>query len=151
MNGPLVVDASTLVKLVLPESLSQQADSLYQDALSQQQPLLGPPHLLSETTNAIFQRWRTTDPSKHISATAVDQAIALLLQYPVQLVAPAGLYSAAATFARTHRLPTVYDSLYVVVAQLAGGDLWTADQRLVRAVSSVAPWVRWLGSYPLPP
>jgi predicted nucleic acid-binding protein len=146
-----LVDASTAVKLVLAEPLSQHADALYQDALQQRHPLLGPPHLLGEAVNAIYQRWRTTDPSKHLTAAEVDQAVADLLRYPWQLVAPPDLYSQAVAFAHAHQLPSVYDSLYVVTAQLMGADFWTADQRLLRAVAAAAPWVRWLGNYPLPP
>jgi hypothetical protein len=63
---------------------------------------------------------------------------------------PPGLYARAVTFARVNQLPTVYDSLYVVLAQDLGADLWTADRRLLRQIAAVAPWVRWLGDYPLP-
>ena len=41
-------------------------------------------------------------------------------------------------FAKRQGLATVYDSLYVVLAQMLGGELWTADQRLLAAVRTRA-------------
>ena len=52
-------------------------------------------------------------------------------------------------FARTHRLLTIYDSLYALLPQMVGAELWTADQRLLQLVASIARSVRWLGDYPL--
>ena len=42
-----------------------------------------------------------------------------------------------------------YDSLYVVLAQLLNVELWTADQRLLQMIGAAAPWVRFIGDYPL--
>jgi predicted nucleic acid-binding protein len=43
------------------------------------------------------------------------------------------------------------DRAEAVLAQLLGVELWTADQHLVNALGSAAPWVRWIGDFPLPP
>jgi predicted nucleic acid-binding protein len=150
MNGAVVVDASTIVKWVVPEALSDQAEQLYLDSVGQQLAVVGPPHLLGEACNAVLQRWRTTDPDKHLTEIEVDRAAAGLLRHAVDSRNPRGLYSRAVTFARHEALVTVYDSLYVVLAQMLGAELWTADRRLIRQVAGVAPWVRWLGDYPLP-
>jgi predicted nucleic acid-binding protein len=53
-------------------------------------------------------------------------------------------------FARDNRLPSLYDSLYVVLAQMMEVTLWTADQRLFTTAALVAPWVHWIGDYPQP-
>jgi len=37
----------------------------------------------------------------------------------------------------------------VVLAQMLDTELWTDDRRLRNAVGSVAPWIRWIGDYPL--
>ena len=45
------------------------------------------------------------------------------------------------------RQGAVYDSHYLALAETLGCDLWTADERFYRAVSPVAPNVRWVGEF----
>ncbi len=149
MSGPVVADASTVVKLVLAENDSDRAERLYLDCLADQYPLAGPVHLLSEATNAIHQRWRSSDPAKRLTEREADIVVSSLLQYKIELLSPPGLYRRAAAFARAHGLFTIYDSLYVVLAEMLGAELWTADRRLLRQIAGVAPWARWLGDYPV--
>ena len=44
-------------------------------------------------------------------------------------------------------MPSVYDGLYVALADMLGGDLWTADRRLLQMLAGQAAYVRWLGDY----
>jgi predicted nucleic acid-binding protein len=147
MNQAVVVDASVAVKWVLAEELTEQARALLRE--SARRPILAPPHLSSEVTNALYQRVRTTDPKKHISELEAQEALSHFLRFRIEFSAPAALYQQALGFAQTHRLSHTYDSLYVILAQLVGTELWTGDKRLINAVGSVAPWVRFIGDYPL--
>jgi predicted nucleic acid-binding protein len=36
---------------------------------------------------------------------------------------------------------------YIALAELLGATLWTADQRLLRALSGRLPFVRWIADY----
>jgi len=38
----------------------------------------------------------------------------------------------------------------VVLAQCLNTTLWTADETLLNALGTAAPWVRSIGAYPLP-
>jgi len=105
--------------------------------------------MLPEATNAIYQRLRTTDPIMAIPLAEAAGAIVDLLDQPLEVLAPFGIYGHALDFATAHRLPSVYDAIYVVLAQMLGAELWTADQRLLTALNSAAPWVRDIASYPL--
>ena|SRR5579883_884676 len=145
---PLVVDASVVVKWVVPEEHSGLARSLYRDCIRQGTPLASPPHLLGEMVNALYQRLRTTDAAKHLSRTKVDRAVSRILRVPFELHQPADLYERALDLAATHRLPGIYDALYVVLAQMLGAELWTADRRLLTALAGATPWVRDIASYP---
>ena len=144
----VVVDASTAVKWVLAEEFSDRADALLMASLRTRRPILAPPHFVSEVTNAIFQRVRTTDPNKHIPAEQAHAALTQFLAFPVLLQSPPALYERAFLIAQHRQLRSTYDSLYVALAELAGAELWTSDRRLLNAVST--PWVRWIGDYPLP-
>ncbi len=60
---------------------------------------------------------------------------------------PAELQSRAWSTAKQYNRPRAYDAQYLAVATAAGCELWTGDQRLVRAVN--ASWVKWLGDHSL--
>ena len=141
----LVVDASVVVKVVLEEEFTDRARALIEDSRRNRRLLFGPARLQSEVSNAIFQylRRRQTTPEE------ADQALRQFLEFPIQLFSSPELHLRAFTFAHTNRLTNTYDSQYVVLAQMLDAELWTADERLLNTVRPVAPWVRWIGDYPL--
>jgi predicted nucleic acid-binding protein len=146
----IVVDASVGLKWVLFEEFTDQARALLADALHARRPLVVPPHFLSEATSALYQRTRTSNSATHISEEEAKEALVRFSQFPLAIAAPNALYEQAFGFAREHRLPSLYDSLYVVLAKLLDGVLWTADQRLMNTAAPVAPWVRFIGDYQQP-
>lgn len=147
--GGSVFDASVALKLVLAEERSEQAAALFADTVAAGKRVLGPPTLPSEVLSALYKRTRYSDPAKAISFTHAELALSQLLALGIDLVSPAELYPRTLTFARDHHLTRTYDALYVVLAQLLEEDLWTDDLNLINALSGTAPWVRWIGSYPL--
>ena len=146
---PPVVDASVAVKWVVDEAFTPQAQLLLADHVRAHQQLAGPPHLRAEVTNILYRRRLRADPAMRITEAEADQALAHFLRLPLTLLSPDGLYTQAFEFARSHQLDSIYDSLYVVLAQLAGTELWTADQRLLNTLGSRASWVRFIADYPL--
>jgi predicted nucleic acid-binding protein len=87
---------------------------------------------------------RTTVAARRITEAEAERALAAFLSLPITLLVR------AFAFAKTHRLPSIYDSLYVVLAQMTNTELWTGDKRLINAVGKVAPWIRFIGDYPQP-
>ncbi len=150
MNHAIAVDASVAVKWVVLEPLTAQARALVADSTATRRRLLAPPHFAGEVTNALHQRWRSSEPTKRLTDAETDAAIATFLQFRVEPRNPAGLYQRALQLARDGRLASVYDALYVVLAEIEGVELWTADTRLIRELGGRAPWVKPLSSYPLP-
>ncbi|HLZ71436.1 MAG TPA: type II toxin-antitoxin system VapC family toxin [Dehalococcoidia bacterium] len=150
MNHAIAVDASVAVKWVVLEPLSTQARALVADSIAARRPLLAPPHFSGEVTNALHQRWRSADPDKRLIDAEADAALAGFLLFQVEQRAPTGLYAQAAALARRLRLSSVYDALYVALAELESVELWTADTRLIRELGTRAPWVKALAGYPLP-
>lgn len=149
MNPAVAVDASVAVKWIVLEPHTPQARALLADCVADRRPIIAPPHFSGEVANALHQRWRSTDPDKLLTETEADAALARFLDFRIELRSPPGLYVQAAAVARSARLSSIYDALYVVLAQLEGVELWTADARLVREIGSQAPWMRALATYPL--
>jgi predicted nucleic acid-binding protein len=147
MNHAMVVDASVALKGVLFEEFTYQARVLYEAALTAHRPFLVPPHFFSEVTSALYQRTRTREPARHLTEAEAHEAFTRFSRFQAQTTAPENLYERAFLFAREHRLASLYDSIYVVLAELMELQLWTADQRLFTTASPVAPWIRWIGDY----
>ena len=61
----------------------------------------------------------------------------------VDFPTPAEAYRLARMYCRS-----VYDSLYLAVAQHHQIDLWTGDHRLYNAVRQSLSFVKWIGDYP---
>src|SRR5918992_4303083 len=150
MTQPLVVDASVALKWVLFEEYTDQARALYEAALQARRPFLVPPHFFSEVTSALYQRTCSREPARHLTEDEAHEALIRFSRFQVQTAAPENLYERAFLFAREHRLASLYDSIYVVLAEMMDGTLWTADQRLFTSASPMAPWVRWIGDYHQP-
>lgn len=147
LEGPVVVDASVAVKWLIGEEFSAQAQALYEAVGRARLPIVAPPQFPAEVLNALYQRTRRKEPEHRIPEARAEQLAAWFLGLGVELESPEDLYLTALIFARAHRLPSIYDALYVVLAQMLGADLWTADLRLLQVVGAAAPWVRWIGDY----
>jgi predicted nucleic acid-binding protein len=147
MTG-LVIDASVVIKRLIREDHSDRAHALFTDTLLAGRTLFAPPLLPSEVTNVLFQRTRRQQNT--ISSGQADGALSLFLTLPIHLEAPPDLYPRALHFARASGQRATYGCVYVALAEILGVELWSADERLVRSTSPVAPWVRWIGDYPLP-
>jgi predicted nucleic acid-binding protein len=145
----VLVDANVAVKWVIQQALSDRAQKLFEDTIRARGRLIGPPLLSSEVVNSIYQHRRTRDPRWQISEAEAEAALQRYLALPVVLATPAGLYERAFAFARELGLTNSYDSLYVVLAQMLGVEMWTDDQVLLQALGGSAPWVRSLRDYPM--
>jgi predicted nucleic acid-binding protein len=144
MNHAVVVDASVLFKIVVREEYSDRAQALYADAFRVNQPIFAPPHWAAELTHALYRLVRR----RGITPEEAHQAMAQFLRFPVQVIATPELCRDAFQFAMTYGVDT-YDCFYVVLAQVLDAELWTDDRRLINLVGPVAPWVRWIGDYPM--
>jgi predicted nucleic acid-binding protein len=140
----LVLDVNLVVKLVnAREAYADRARTMLRRGLWREVRLAGPPLLLIEATNAVYQLLRR----KELTETEADLAAAQLQRLPIRLHAPDGLTLRSYEFVRRHRLANVYDSHYVILAELLGAEFWTGDLRMFNALGIVAPWVRWIGDY----
>jgi predicted nucleic acid-binding protein len=150
MNGFVAVDASVALKWVLTgteESAVAQASALLEDTVIRRGVFVVPPHFFAEVTNVLYQRVATQRSDLQLTPAEAAEALATLRKMPLETVTPPGLYERALKVSQQHKLPGVYDALYVVVAELAGCDLWTDDRRLLKALNGALPYVKWIRDY----
>ena len=119
------------MKWVSDEEGRETALALYRDSIAAERRLIVPAHFPGEVANAI---WRKVSRGL-LQFEEGLAAIADFANYRTARLAPVQLFSVSFTLARSLRLPAIYDSLYVALAQIVGCELWTADLRLANAVA----------------
>jgi predicted nucleic acid-binding protein len=140
----ICVDASVAVKWLLTEDWTDQARALLRDSLNMNREIVAPPLLIGEVTNTLRQRMRTAD------RLSIESALFLLEEFQdlsIEIRSPEGLDRQALILADAFGLPAVYDAHYLALAEQLDCEFWTADRRLVRAVASAMPLVRFIGEY----
>ncbi|HUZ03271.1 MAG TPA: type II toxin-antitoxin system VapC family toxin [Thermomicrobiaceae bacterium] len=142
-----LVDASVAIKWVLPEEYAEQAVKLRGDSLAVGDQMVYPPHMTSEVMNAIYRRTWRGDPGVRLTLEEADDAAAAFLSLSIRQIRSPRLYQRAWMLAHSYRIPTIYDSLYVALAELLDTPVWTADRRLQRTMGPDYPLVRWIGDY----
>jgi predicted nucleic acid-binding protein len=142
-NLRVCVDASLVVKLAAQEEDSDKADALWANWDAQGVAVIAPALLYFEFTSAL---WRKVQRGL-LSAERARQALDTALLLGVETLSPPDLHSVAWDLAAQFHRPAAYDSHYLALAQIAGCDFWTADERLYNSVHPRLPWVHWLGDY----
>lgn len=137
----VVVDASVAAMWVLVEPHSDKAATLlgYEKCHA-------PNHWLAEAVNAVWGRYYRGG----ISAAQAEAATSLLLSAPVSVTPIAGLMRRALAISLEMSI-TVYDSLYVALAEQRDIQMVTADQALIRRLATKPEFTRlvlWVGDLP---
>lgn len=133
------VDASLVMKFLTYEPDSDIAETWLQ--VHRDDEMVAPWLLPAEVASVLRQKALRGD----ITHDEGREALALLDSLEVSLVSDLGLVHRVFDLAVELGQPSVYDTLYLAVAQRLQCDLWMADARFVRAVSFRYPSVRLIG------
>jgi predicted nucleic acid-binding protein len=147
MSSTLVcVDASFLVKLLTPEAHSERADALWAGWLEGEVHVFAPVLLAFEVTSVLRKKVQRGLLSEARGREAVEAFAELAGS--LELISPEGLHRRAWQLAAENRQPNLYDSYYVALAELLDCPLWTADERLRRAMPAAAATIAVLAGEP---
>ena len=132
-----VVDASVAAKWVVAEQCSEHAATLLGYDV-----LCAPAYWQAEAVNVIWSKVRAGE----LDAEDGTQRVSVLLRAPVQSI-PVAPFMADAFAIAVRCDVTVYDALYISLAQQRGIPFVTADQRLVRKITEegLRPLLVWVG------
>ena len=143
MSEFVVVDASLPVKWLVEEEDSDKAHAVLQSWVAQDVTRVAPNLMPFEVANALHRRVLRGELSVGDSARMIAQ----LLGSRLELHQTAGLHARALELASELQQGAVCDAHYLALAEEFGCELWTADQRFYRAVSTGVDCVRWIGQF----
>ena len=142
MSGPVCVDASLFLSIVLDDPHQATASRLWEGWLSAGTQLVAPPLFYAEITSVI----RLSNHRGDLSPLAAHEILSAGLSSPIEIWPDSrALQPRALDLAARFGHPRAYDAQYLAVAELLGCELWTVDRRLVNSVSSHLPWVHYVG------
>lgn len=125
----IIVDASVAIKWFVPEIHAIAAVGL----LDKKIKLLAPDLIFAEVGNILWKKWR-------LKELTIDIANAILNDFkrvPFEVHEHEGLLNTAWHIATTYNC-TVYDSLYVALAEIENGLLVTADSALYKTLKKTS-------------
>ncbi|MSQ10132.1 MAG: PIN domain-containing protein [Dehalococcoidia bacterium] len=145
--SPVCIDASVALKWYLREEDSAAADQLLQRLTAERQRRIAPPHFRPEVLNVIYRRILTDRAVQRLSDDEAYRALHSFLALDFEVMESDALYDMAYQVCRAYGLRSGYDGLYVATARLAECELWTADQRLLRALDGRLSFVKALADF----
>lgn len=126
----LVIDASIAVKWLLPEVNSQEALELLETG----ETLLAPELIYAEVANAIWKRVKLRELSPKEAGTLVK----LLQNISFDVISTVNLLAPTLQIAASINHNSVYDCLYLIIAEMNDSTLITADEEFYKKISKTS-------------
>ena len=126
----VVIDASILLKLLLPEERSEAIRRLWGQWV-QLDTEIAAPFLLAYEVVAVL---RNKVFRKELPPEAGEAAFVAFRSQEVLLLHPDGIEEKVWELAKRWNLPTGYDAAYLALAEILDYEIWTADNRLAAAL-----------------
>jgi len=145
MNSQVCVDASFILRTLVPDLFTEQALTLLANWQHTQIGLIAPA-LLAFAVTATLRRYVHF---KRLTPAQGDKAFEQFLQMNIWLSHQNGIFPLAWQMAKQFHRPTAYDTAYLALAQLVHSEFWTADEKLYNSVKKKLSWVKWVGSVAL--
>ena len=138
MNSKICIDASFILKLVLPEDNSEKVHTIWTEWVTKRKNVHAPYLLIYETQsvirNKVYRKELTLEEG--ITASEILKEQEIIFFYSPMTV------KIARDFANNYNRPTLYDSFYLAVAKEIESELWTADRKLINSLNNEIPWVK---------
>ena len=133
----VIPDASVAIKWVIAEEHSDKADELFGDSYQ----LLAPELIMVECGNILWKQVRFSG----LTQEQAEGALRLLKSFAIDLVPVTPLLARALELGILFKR-TVYDSVYLALAEQEQAAVVTADRRLYNALAGtpVEPLLTWI-------
>ena len=142
MSLVCVIDASVVVRLFIADALSARAIALFDQLGATSSAIFHAPDLVYSETESVLRKRALVSHYPNIRRDMVR-----LYDFPFEVTSCRDLMIDAATISLA-RVISSYDAFYVALGARTGAPLVTADEKLVRALTGIAPYdVRSLATF----
>lgn len=150
MSGCICLDASILLKILLPEEGSEAAERLLETAIGSGAEIVMPSFSWVEVGSVLRQKVKRGE----ISPPEAEEAWQIFQNMKaIEYVDNAEVRDLAWKIAAENNLPTLYDAAYLAVAEIVSKkskisecEFWTADKKLYHAVKAKKGYIKLLPS-----
>ncbi len=123
-----VVDTSAIIRLFVPDGpLPDGLETLLRGAESGNHIILAPELMLVEAANVLLKKQRRDE----LTAAESQEILEIIQSLPIRLSGHSELMAGSLLLAGKYGL-TVYDALFLELAQQKGARLYTCDEKLQR-------------------
>ncbi len=137
----ICVDASFIVRLLVPDSYSEEAERQWTNWLQAETRIITATLILFEVS-ATFRRMVY---QKKLSPERGDEAFYTFSRTNILVSHDHLLHTRAWQLAKQFNQPRTYDMTYVALAEQNNCPFWTADEKLYNSVRHQLQWVHWIG------
>ena len=137
----VVLDASVVLKWYLPdESYGEKALSLLHGYITKELDVLSPSLLEYEVINGLM----IAEKRGRVKEEKIFSAIEGFVDLGIRVVNLSRFYSRILKYCSVYKR-SVYDASYLVLAEVEGISMITADDGLYNSIRKDLKWVKWLG------
>ena len=140
-TSSICVDASFIVRLLVPDRFSEEAEQRWLEWEQAGTKLVAPTLILFEVSSTL----RRMVFLKALSSKRGDEALSDFRQINLHISHDRPVHTLAWQLAKHFKQSRTYDMTYLAVAQLNDCTFWTADERLYNSVRHELAWVNWIG------
>ena len=142
MKSSTCVDASLIVRALVPGSFSDRVAVRLEQWQAEGVQLIAPALLAFEVTSVL----RRLVHLGALTASEGEDAFEGYLRMEIRLTHRRDVFPLAWRLARELKRPRAYETAYLAVARLNDCEVWTVDESLFNASRATLPWVRWIGA-----
>jgi predicted nucleic acid-binding protein len=138
-----VIDACVVAKWFIPEPHKANAERILRNFVEDKVKLIAPDFLVAEVGNLL---WKRSTLQGELSERKAAEAMEALLALDIDL-RPAAPVARSALRLAAQEKHSVYDMIYVALAQQEACELITADEKMLAKLRVRYPLLRELGDF----
>lgn len=137
------VDAGIVVKFLTPEVESPLAEGLFKQWKEENVEIIMPSFGLAEVGSVLRQKVMRNELTQNVAEKTFRFALDIPL---IAVTLETNHWLRAWELASMFQFRTIYDSVYIALAESRQCEFWTADYTLYQTIKSQISLVRYLGS-----
>ncbi len=139
-KSQIVIDASFLLKLFLPEEKSAKAENIWKFWIKESVDIAAPPLIIFEVSSVL----RNKVYRGIIDETSARNIIRELKSMDISFLYPEDILDIAWDIGAALKSATLYDCFYIALAKFLNTPLWTADKKLYDVAKRTMPFINLL-------